>query len=80
MAACPQTTYSPALQLTVNTMYANALPMIRDAALSIRIPADLKAELQKRADADARSLASYVTLALQKHVDRTPEPKAKSRK
>jgi len=31
-------------------------------------------------DADARSLAAYVVLALQMHVESTPEPKAKPRK
>ena len=54
--------------------------MTRDEKFSMRLPAELKAELQRRADADSRSLAAYVVLALQKHVEGTPEPKAKSRK
>jgi predicted HicB family RNase H-like nuclease len=51
-------------------------PMPRDDKLSMRLPAELKAELQRRADAQERSLANYITLALQEHVDNTPEPSA----
>ena len=46
--------------------------MTRDAALSIRIPSDLKDALQRRADAEDRSLASYVTRVLQAHVEKGP--------
>lgn len=35
---------------------------------SMRIPVDLRAELQKRADAEGRSLANYIILLLQKAV------------
>jgi predicted transcriptional regulator len=52
--------------------------MPRDDKFSMRLPAQLKAELQRRADAQERSLANYVTLALQEHVDRTPAPSAPS--
>jgi predicted HicB family RNase H-like nuclease len=38
-------------------------------ALSIRIEPELKAALERFASADKRSLASYVEIALQKHVD-----------
>jgi predicted transcriptional regulator len=52
--------------------------MTRDAALSIRIPSALKAELQRRADADQRSLASLATIALQFYVDKA-SPKSGSK-
>lgn len=56
-------------------------PMPRDEKFSMRLPAELKAELQRRADAQERSLANYVTLVLQEHVESTPEPKStKSKK
>jgi predicted transcriptional regulator len=42
----------------------------RDAHLSVRVPADLKDKLQQLADADHRTLASYIMWALQKHVER----------
>lgn len=42
----------------------------RDAQLTIRLPSELRDELQRLADADHRSLASYITLALEKHVSR----------
>jgi predicted HicB family RNase H-like nuclease len=50
--------------------------MPRDDKLSMRLPAELKAELQRRADAQERSLANYIVLALQQHVDNTPAAKA----
>lgn len=43
--------------------------MSKTAALSIRIEPELKAALERLASADKRSLASYVEIALQKHVD-----------
>jgi predicted transcriptional regulator len=43
--------------------------MTKTAALSIRIEPELKAALERLASADKRSLASYVEIALQKHVD-----------
>lgn len=51
--------------------------MAKDTAISFRLPADLKAALHLRADAEQRSLAQYVTLVLQRHVDSTPAPKSK---
>ena len=43
--------------------------MKKTAPLSIRITPDLKAALERLAEADKRSLASYVEIALQAHVD-----------
>lgn len=42
----------------------------RDAQITVRIPAELRDELQHLAEAEHRSLASYIALALAKHVDR----------
>jgi predicted transcriptional regulator len=42
--------------------------MSKDEALSIRIPAELKAELKKLADADRRSLATTAQIALEEYV------------
>jgi predicted transcriptional regulator len=57
---------------------------MRDDHLSVRVPADLKAALQRLADAEQRTLASYVHHVLHQHVKNTPEPpapiSAKSRK
>jgi predicted HicB family RNase H-like nuclease len=58
-------------------MCANVSAMAKDTAISFRLPADLKAALQVRADAEQRSLAQYVTIVLQRHVDDTPAPKSK---
>ena len=41
--------------------------MIKEAALSLRIDGDLKEALQQQADAQGRSLASYVERALMVH-------------
>jgi hypothetical protein len=42
--------------------------MAKPAPTSIRLPADLKASLQKLADADRRPLSSYIQLVLEGHV------------
>jgi predicted transcriptional regulator len=47
------------------------------AALSFRVPVQLKAELQKLADADRRALSPYLVIALEKHVG---EENAKAKK
>jgi predicted DNA-binding protein len=55
--------------------------MTRDAYLSVRVPSELKAELEKLAAADKRSVASYVLLLLEEHVSAAKSGKAaKSRK
>lgn len=43
--------------------------MKKTAPLSIRITPDLKTSLERLAEADKRSLAGYVEIALQAHVD-----------
>ena len=43
--------------------------MTKTAALSIRITPELKSALEDLAENDKRSLASYVEIALQQHVD-----------
>ena len=43
--------------------------MTKTAALSIRVEPELKAALERLAKADKRSLASYIEIALQKHID-----------
>jgi predicted transcriptional regulator len=42
--------------------------MTKTDALSFRVPAELKADLRKLADADRRSLGQYVQIALEEHV------------
>ncbi|MGE0766837.1 MAG: hypothetical protein AB7L90_10265 [Hyphomicrobiaceae bacterium] len=44
--------------------------MKKTAPLSVRITPDLKAALEALAEADKRSLASYVEIVLQEHVER----------
>ena len=44
--------------------------MSKTASLSYRVPADLKAALQKLADTDKRKLGAYVQLVLEEHVER----------
>jgi hypothetical protein len=46
--------------------------MKKDERFSLRLPADLKDELQRRADAESRSLAAYMVLVLQAHVGARP--------
>jgi hypothetical protein len=43
--------------------------MTRDAHLSVRVPAGLKAALRKLADAEHRKLADYVHHVLSVHVE-----------
>lgn len=40
----------------------------KDVSLSLRLPADLKAELQRLADEDGRTLSDYVVRTLKKAV------------
>jgi predicted DNA-binding protein len=58
--------------------------MMRDDHLSVRVPADLKAALQRLADAEQRTLASYVHHVLHHHVESVEGPRVarlhKSRK
>jgi predicted transcriptional regulator len=44
--------------------------MTRDDTLNVRIPSDLKAALQRLADAGQRKLSDYVVLALRQRVDK----------
>ena len=43
--------------------------MTKDAVVSYRIPGELKAALQKLADADKRKLGPYIRIVLEEHVD-----------
>jgi hypothetical protein len=52
------------------------LSMTKDEKFSMRLPADLKAALQRRAEAETRSLAGQVVFILKKYVEETPEPGA----
>lgn len=48
---------------------------------TLRLPAELRAELERRAEADGRSLANYVTRVLAHHVEQTaavPLPQARA--
>ena len=47
---------------------------------SIRFDHELRAALERRAEADGRSFSNYVINTLRQHVDKTPEPKRKSQK
>ncbi|MCZ8158487.1 MAG: Arc family DNA-binding protein [Rhizobiaceae bacterium] len=49
--------------------------MTKSAALSIRIPVELKNALEKAAQEDARSVASYVQRALEEHLKSKGEKK-----
>ena len=44
--------------------------MTKDAVVSYRMPAELKAALQKLADADKRKLGPYIQIVLEEHVER----------
>ena len=48
--------------------------LMNTPTFTLRIPPGLRAELEKRAAADERSLANYVTLILSRHVAPTPTP------
>jgi predicted DNA-binding protein len=50
--------------------------MMRDEHLSVRVPADLKAALQRLADAEQRTLASYVHHVLHQHVETIEGPRS----
>jgi predicted transcriptional regulator len=43
--------------------------MMRTAPFSMRLPPDLKAELQARADRDRRSLTNYIEVVLLQHIE-----------
>jgi hypothetical protein len=50
--------------------------MTKDEKFSLRLPADLKAALQRRAEAETRSLAGQIVHVLTRYVEETPEPGA----
>jgi len=47
------------------------------APLSIRISVELRAELERLAEADGRTMSNYVSRALQQHVDGVRKAKSK---
>lgn len=51
--------------------------IMKDASIAFRIPADVKAELQRRADADERSLSQVVLMALRHYIDTVDAPEVK---
>lgn len=58
-----------------NTMAMKKPAAAKAEALSLRIPTELKAGLQKLADADRRKLGPYVQLVLEQHVVETAKGK-----
>ncbi|MGH8428951.1 MAG: ribbon-helix-helix domain-containing protein [Solimonas sp.] len=50
--------------------------MAKDEKFSMRLPADLKVALQRRAEAETRSLAGQIVHVLSRYVEETPEPGA----
>jgi hypothetical protein len=46
--------------------------MSKTSPFSMRLPSDLKAELQKRADADRRSLTNFIEVILHDYVRQHP--------
>ncbi len=50
--------------------------MTKDAKFSMRLPSDLKEALERRAEAETRSLAGQIVHVLTKYVEETPEPGA----
>jgi hypothetical protein len=54
--------------------------MAKDAVVSYRIPAELKAALQKLADTDKRKLGPYIQIVLEEHVEQKRGKAASRRK
>lgn len=46
----------------------------RTALIAFRVTAGMKAELERLAEADRRSLSSYIELALERHVAEVTKP------
>ena len=55
--------------LPSQTLLRTITHMTKTAALSVRITPELKSALEELAERDKRSLASYVEIALQEHVE-----------
>lgn len=51
-----------------------------DNPTSIRIPSDLREQLEVLAEADGRKLSNYVVNVLRLHVEQINKPSTKSRK
>jgi len=51
--------------------------MTKTAPLSIRITPELKAEIERLAEADRRSVAAYVEIVLLEHVKAQTKPRPK---
>ena len=64
-----------AVDLQKRTIY-----MAKDAVVSYRIPAELKAALQKLADTDKRKLGPYIQIVLEEHVEQQRGKAASKRK
>jgi uncharacterized protein (DUF1778 family) len=53
--------------------------MMKDTTVSIRLPGDLREQLKAAADADKRSLSSFMVIALQEWIA-TSKPKSPAAK
>jgi hypothetical protein len=65
------------MPLDVSKYFTYKCSMVKNktAVLSFRVRPEIKAALDKLADADRRSLASYVELVLERHIDQSAKPK-----
>lgn len=54
--------------------------MKKTTPISFRIREDIKAELQRLAAEDRRSLSAYIELALEGHIERTKAESAKHKR
>jgi predicted transcriptional regulator len=53
--------------------------MRRTDPISFRIKAEIKAELERLAKADKRSLSAYIEMALEEHIERLKRQAGKKR-
>jgi predicted HicB family RNase H-like nuclease len=56
------------LALECNTIACQAIPMSRIPNFSIRVPPELRAELERLAKEEHRTLANYIIAVLEEHV------------
>jgi hypothetical protein len=59
----------------LSTYTSAHIHMPKDAVVSYRMPSELKAALQKLADADKRKLGPYIQIILEEHVERLQKGK-----
>jgi hypothetical protein len=67
------------LTLSAHVRTTPHMPRNKSAPISIRVRPDVKEAIERLAKADKRSLASYIEIILEEHIERTMKVREKAK-